>query len=180
MIKATLIVGTGETNIQLYNLLCLLTSFSLGAYFYTVLHKRWKKILVLIFCAANGAYYVFNNVVEDGQAVFDSLAYVILSSTLVILIFMFMHEVMSNVKEEPLSMNFDFWFVASQLLYFMGGFVIFLTYGSMTWKVLSKDALSDYTNVLTWVWGVHNVLLFLSALITLGSIAWISYRRKLR
>jgi hypothetical protein len=178
MVKALLVLGTGVTNIHDYSLLCLMSSFCLGAYFYNILEARWLKILSLIFCVVNGAYYIFNNVVQDGQRVFDSMAYVILSSTLVILIFAFMHQLLNQVKEEPLSMNFDFWFVSSQFLYFVSNFAIFLTFGYMTNKVLTNDALPIYTNTLTWLWGVHNVLLFLSALLTMGGILWISYRMK--
>jgi hypothetical protein len=178
MVKATLTLGTGKTNIQVYSLLCVISSFGLGSYFYSILLSWWHRVFVLIFCVLNGAYYIFNNLIQEGQPVFDSMAYVILSSTLVIPMFMFMHQLLSQVKEEPLSMNFDFWFVSSQFLYFVSSFAIFLTFGYMTNKVITNDVLPIYTSTLTRLWGVHNVLLFLSALLTSGGILWISYRMK--
>jgi hypothetical protein len=175
-IKINLMVGTGVSNIPLYALLCLLTSFGLGVYFYNVLLMRWKKILVLLFCATNAFYYVFNNVIQAGVPVFDSMAYVILSFTIVIMIFLFMRQLLNQIGEEPLSMNFDFWFVTSQLFYFLGSFAIFLMYGYLTTKVLATNVKTS--TALSWLWGLHNILLFLSALITLGSVIWISSRKK--
>ncbi len=173
-LKSALLIA--QTNIQTYSLLCVLTSFGLGAYFYNVLQLRWQKIFVLFLCLINGAYYLFQNVIEDGLPVFDSLAYAILSSTIVMMIFMYMHQLLNSVKEEPLSMSFDFWFVSSQFVYFLGAFAIFLTYGYLTTKVLSN---ATFTNTaVTWLWGLHNVLLFLSALVTSGGIAWISSHKK--
>ena len=168
----------GEDNLYIYRLLCVLTSICLSAYFHTILSKKWKKALVLVFCAFNCVYYLFNNVIGDGHKVFDSMAYVLLSSTLVVLIFIFMHQLMTNVGEEPLSMNFDFWFSSSQLIYFLGSFLVFLTYGYLTKKAISSDGYRGYSQSLIWLWGVHNVLLFLSALLTVGSIAWMSFHKK--
>lgn len=179
ILKATLLLDKNGTNIQSYSQLCMLTAFGLGAYFYNVLQLRWQKIIVLLMCFVNGIYYLFQNVVQPGLTVFDSLAYVILSATIVIMIFMFMHQLLSQVKEEPLAMSFDFWFVASQLIYFLGAFAIFLMYGYMTAKIISNDVLPNGKAAMMWLWGVHNVLLFLSALLTTGGIAWISSRKKL-
>jgi hypothetical protein len=177
IVKATHFKSPGESNLQVYSLLCVLTSFGLGAYLYTILIMRWKKALVLFFCILNGGFYLFNNIGAHPQ-VFDSIAYVLLSSTIVILIFMYLHQMLSKVSEDPLSMNFDFWFSSAQLIYFLGSFVIFLMYGYMTGKFLADRTMRNYQIALTWLWGVHNVLLFLSSLITLGSIVWISSHKK--
>ena len=170
--------GTGATNIHLYSLSCVLTAFCISAYFYYVLNRHWQKVTVIIGCIINGAYYIFNNIIRETPGVFDSLAYVIMSSTIVTLIFMFMYQLLNEVKEEPLSLNFDFWFVSAQLFYFLGSFAIFLTYGYLTTQSLSNNVIRN--QALTWLWGFHNVLLFLSALITTASIVWISYRSKSR
>ena len=170
-------VGTGVSNIPLYAFLCMLTSIGLGVYFYNTLIARWKKFLVLITCLVNATYYVLNNVIQSGVPVFDSMAYVILSFTIVMLIFIYMHQLLNQVNDEPLSMNIDFWFVTSQLFYFLGSFAIFLMYGYLTTKFLGNQLKSSTS--LTWLWGLHNILLFLSALLTLGSVIWISSRKKL-
>jgi hypothetical protein len=79
---------------------------------------------------------VVNNLIFPGRAIFDSTAYVLLSSGIVIMAFMFMHQVLTHVTEEVLSMNFDFWFICSQLVYFLGAFAIFLTYNYLTQKII--------------------------------------------
>jgi hypothetical protein len=170
--------GTSATNIHLYSLSCLLKAFGICAFFFNVLKRKWQRGAAIVGCVINGAYYIFNNIIRETPGVFDSLAYVILSSTIVMLIFMFMHQLLNEVTEEPLSLNFDFWFVSSQLFYFLGAFAIFLTYGYLTNRVISSTVRTNTT--LTWLWGFHNVLLFLSAIITSASIAWIFYRNKSR
>ena len=166
----------GRTNIPFYTLLCVLTSFSLGSYFFTILNRKWQKGIAVVACLINGGYYVTNNLIKSSPVVFDSLAYVILSATIVVFIFMFMHQLLSEVKVEPLSLNFDFWFVSAQLFYFLGAFIIFLTFGFLTSRVLSNN--ERVSLALMWLWGFHNVLLLLSSLITTGSIVWISLRSK--
>ena len=175
IILATVIKGG---NLHFYKLLCVSTAIFLTLYFYRILNKNWQKIISLIFCMLNTAYYIYVNIRSPDLPVFDSVGFVILSATIVILIFMYMHQLLSNVSEEPLSMNFDFWFVSAQLFYFLGAFFIFLTYGNLTSQLLTQNKRVSIT--LAWLWGFHNVLLFLSALIISGSIAWISYRNKLR
>lgn len=168
--------GSGLSNIHLYSLSCVLSSICISAYFYSILNRPIQKLVVVVASLTNIVYYLVNNIIARSPKVFDSLAYVILSSTVVIFVFMFMYQLLNEVKEEPLSLNFDFWFVSSQLFYFLGAFAIFLTYGYLTNRLLDNNITINYA--MAWLWGFHNVLLFLSALITSGSIVWISYRSK--
>ena len=77
-----------ETNIGLYSLLSSVTFLFLGAYFYQTLFASWKKKLVLLFCAIRTGYNVIANVLYPGAQVFDSTAYVILSSGVVLIEFL--------------------------------------------------------------------------------------------
>jgi hypothetical protein len=176
--KAAMYAGTKGSNIYLYSILCVLSSFCLGAYFYTVLKSQWPRMLVFLICALNGGYYLLANVIQSAPGVFDSLAYVLLAFSIVVLCFAYIIQLMRNVKEEALSMDFDFWFVTSQLIYFIGSFVIFLTFGYLTKKVMEDPSYVGYSRPLTWLWGLHNVLLFLSSLVATGGILWIFYRKK--
>lgn len=178
IIRATLSSGTSVPNLYLYSILCVLSSFCLGAYFYNILLSKPGKRLVLIFCAINGLYYLFANFIRDGHAVFPSMAYVLLSTSVVILCFFYIVQLLGNVKEEPLSMSFDFWFVASLLIYFIGTFVIFLTYGYLTQLAINDKSYTGSSEPLAWLWGLHNVLLFLSSLLTSAGIAWIYFHRR--
>jgi hypothetical protein len=180
LIGITLARGTAEGNIHLYSILSVFTAFALGAYFYNLLSSKSGKIAVLICCLLNGAYYLVTNLLQNGHVVFPSMAYVLLSVSVVFLSLWFMVQLMRNVTEEPLAMNQDFWFVAAQLIYFAGAFAIFLTFEYLTKKAINGEGYVGSSRSLTWLWGIHNVLLFLSALLTLAGVLWISYRKRSR
>jgi hypothetical protein len=170
-----------EKNIEIYSLLSLLTFVCVGSYFYYTFLISWKKKLVILFCVIQGAYYILGNFIFSPAKFFDSTGYVILSIGIVLMAFMYMHQILTNVTEEPLSWNLDFWFVSSQLVYYLGSFFIFLTYGYITQKLLASDLYSYENRVyISQLWRVHNVLLFLSSLIISAGIIWISFRRRSR
>jgi hypothetical protein len=169
------------SNIVIYDVLCLLTSVSLSLYFFYSLIMPWKKMVTLFLCLTQISHFVLSNVIFKTAPLFDSMGYVILSVCIVIMIFMYLHQILSNVTEESLSLNFDFWFVSSQLIYFLGSFIIFLTFNYLTRKILTTELYLEENRVLlTKLWGVHNVLLFLSSLLTLGSVIWIAFHKKLQ
>ncbi len=168
-------------NIQIYSLQSLLICICLGTYFYHVFFPPWKRKLVIVFCIVQSAYYIVGNFILSRPLVFDSTGYAILSIIVVLMAFMYMHQILTNVTEEPLSWNLDFWFVSSQLVYYLGAFFIFLTYGYLTQKILASDLYSDENRIyISQLWRVHNVLLFLSSLTILAAILWISFRRRSR
>jgi hypothetical protein len=179
MVKASIEASSDASNIEIYNFLCLLTALVIGFYFHAILINRVKKVAVIFICLLNGGYYVVNKLISAGHPLFDSMAHVLLSSCIVIMAFMYLHQILTHVTEATLSMNFDFWFVCSQLVYFLGAFAIFLTYNYLTEKILSTELYSfENRRLLTHLWSVHNVLLFLSTLSTSFGIVWIAYRRK--
>ena len=166
-------------NLMLYSLVCLLSSISIGIYFYYTYHSVLKKRIVICFALLQAGYYLFDNLRATQASVFDSMGYVMLSVGVLLMSFMFMHQILNNITEEPLSWNFDFWFVSSQLFYHLGSFFIFLTYGYLTRKLISStDYSTDGRLYLGQLWIVHNVILFLSALFIGASMLWISFRRK--
>lgn len=179
MVRSTVLGMHGEPNIELYSLLFLLTSIALGVYFFHTLEPLWKRVVVVIFSLAEAGYYVSTNLVLTPEPVFDSKGYVMMSTTIVLMSFLYMHQVLANVTEDPLSMNFDFWFVCSQMIYYLGAFAIFLTFDYLTRKILPEQAYSWENRVLlTNLWRVHNVLLFLTALINATGVVWIAFHRK--
>jgi hypothetical protein len=179
---ATLLVlkaAFSNPNIEIYSFLSLFSCICIGLYFYYTLYAKWKKRVVIFLGVIQAGYYVTGNFLFPSPPVFDSAGYVILSMSVVFMAFMFMHQILTNITEEPLSHSFDFWFVSSQLFYYLGSFFIFLTYGYLTKKLLASNLYSYENRIyLSQLWRVHNVLLFLSALIISVSILWISFRRK--
>ncbi len=165
-------------NISVYNILYVFNALALGQYFYSLLIGKGKRIVVIVLVMVPLIYYIVNNVVFGGEEVFDSLGYVFSSIVIVVMIFMFLSQTLANVSEERLSMNFNFWYVASQLIYQLGAFIVFLTFNYLTKKILTADYSHENRAVLTKLWGLHNVLLFLSALLTIFGVVWISSHKK--
>jgi hypothetical protein len=175
----TLLLPQDMPNIALYDILGLCTSVCLSVYFFNSLIIPWKKTVTLVLCATQISYYILSNIIFKSAPLFDSTGYAILSVCIVIMIFMYLHQILSHVTEDALSLNFDFWFVCSQLIYFLGSFIIFLTFNYLTRKIMPAEYYSEENRILiTWVWGVHNVLLFLSSLLTLASVVWIVFHKK--
>lgn len=172
MIKAAL----DDNNIWLYSLLCLLTSTALCFFFYYSLDARLKKWAVITIYIFNVIYYLVVELAAE-NTVFDSGAYVLLSISVVAMVFMYMHQILNNIRIEPLSLNFDFWYVCSQLVYHVGAFAIFLSNRYLSLMVM-KDNSMESRLLFSELWVVHCVLLFLSALIIGASVLWISYHSK--
>lgn len=160
-----------EVNTHFYNLLYPITSIFLSHYFYTLLQTQLKKTVAVIAGLTSLVYYSFH----IDAPYFDSIGYVIASSGIVMLIFLYLHQGLNHVTEEPLSLNVDFWFVCVQLAYHLGSFAIFLSYNYFTHRYFAEG--KSIGTILTYLWIVHNVILFLGALILSFGIAWI-YRRK--
>lgn len=167
-------------NIFVYNILYVFNAMALGQYFYSLLIGNGKRMIVVLLVMVPSLYYIINNIVFEGEEVFDSLGYVFSSIAIVIMIFMFLFQTLANVSEERLTMNFNFWYVASQLIYQLGAFIVFLTFNYLTKKILNADYSHENRAVLTKLWGLHNVLLFLSALLTIFGVIWISSHKKSR
>jgi hypothetical protein len=176
---AMIVASNLEFNPPVYNLLYLVTSMGVGYYFYCILQGGQKKI-AWITTSVTAVYYIVSSLMNGFAQVFDSIGHVIASAGIVLLIFLFLYQVMSNVKEEPISHSFDFWFSTIQLMYHLGSFAIFLSYNYFTHKFFSENNNAKEIGLLvTYLWMLHNVILFLGALITNLGIAWI-YRRKSR
>jgi hypothetical protein len=166
-------------NLIFYNLLYLLTGVGLGIFFFFTLTSNIKKRVVLTTSGITIIYYLISNLYAGFDQLFDSVGYVISSTGVVICVFLYFHQLMENVNEEPLSLNFDFWYSATQLVYHLGAFTIFLTYGYFTYKVLPAESYTKENRaVLTYLWIFHNVILFLGSLIVLSASIWIFSRKK--
>jgi len=160
-------------NTQIYNLLYPVISLFLSYYFFHLLQSRIKKTIAVLTGLATLLYYAFN----IQEIYFDSLGYVTASTGIALLIFLYFHQVLNNVNEEPLSLNFDFWYVCTQLVYHLGSFAIFLTYNYFTYRYFEVPERREIGTILTYLWVVHNVLLFLGSIAVSVGVVWI-YRRR--
>ncbi|MBS1681276.1 MAG: hypothetical protein JST48_06155 [Bacteroidetes bacterium] len=163
-------------NAHLYSILYVITGLSVSYYFYDLFTSAGKRLLAIAVGLCTLAYYLLS--LQNKDIIFDSVGYALTSVGIVFLIFLYLHQLFSNITEEPLTNNFDFWFVCSQLIYHLGSFVIFLTYHRLIEKIMEGDYSSENRAILTYLWGIHNVLLFLGSLLTASGLIWILSRRK--
>jgi hypothetical protein len=181
---ATLLIARANlfrevNNIEIYNVLNLITFVFLGAYYYLTVTGALRRKVIIAIAVGGGLYYTGTKILmSDSILLFDSTGQVLLSIGILTMVSFFLQQLWTNVNEEPLSMNFDFWFSSAQLTYYVASFLIFLTYRYLTKKVIDGNYLYEDRKLLTELWAVHNVILFLSSSIIAGSTLWIRYRNK--
>jgi len=166
-------------NTHLYSVLYLVTSLGFGSYFRALFQSVVKRRIAVSTGFITLLYYSVKTFILGSERALDSIGFVISSTGIIVLIFIYLYELMTHVKEDSLSQNFDFWFICSQLMYHLGAFGIFLTFNHLTSKILDTEHYSAKNrDLLTYLWGVHNVLLFLGSLLTWFGILWIVSRRR--
>jgi hypothetical protein len=167
-----------DNNIHIYNVLYMLTGLVFAIYFFAVLDGPWRNKVALALALPPVGYFLYN-LSRGGNPLFDSLGYALSSICIVVMIFLYFHQLLNNVSEAPLSRSFDFWLISGLLTYHLGSFGIFLTYNSLTQTVMAGENYSNENrDLLTYLWGLHNVLLFLSAVVATIGLGWILYRKK--
>ena len=168
-----------QTNIWLYDLFSLVTSIGVFSYFAGLFIKRTaRRIVVSLLLFINAFYWITALAIVRSFPTFDSMGNALLSVSIVIASFLYFHQILTNVSEVNILDNFDFWFISSYLLYYSGSFLIFLTYGYFTTRIMPTYSY-DERNLLTQLWAGHNILLFISSLITLSGTLWLIYRKRL-
>jgi len=180
LVAATLIAKTlfsTANNNYIYSITYVITGLSLSYYFQDLYLLKWKRVVAVACGGVTLIYYLRS--LQENDILFDSLGFVITSTGVVVLIFLYFHQIFTNVTEEQLFLNFDFWFICSQLIYHLGSFGVFLTFQRLTERVITeKNYELPFRNMLTYLWGIHNVLLFLGSLLTGGGLLWIAYHRR--
>ena len=161
----------------LYDIMGVITSLFVGGYFYHLLPNAAKKRAALCLIGLYLVYAVIRNITLDGQRLFDSLGYAILSASIAVYVFMYFHQLLKNVSEANVLKEFNFWLAAGYLFYYVGSSFIFISYYYFTVKILDTYTKQERA-LLSALWGLHNVLLFISALSLLIGCLWINFRRK--
>lgn len=172
-------VHKGVSNSLLYSYIYLLNSLGWCLFFFFLFKDAVRKTISLIPALITASYFFYKVVLSEFDRIFDSVGYVICSIGIVLILFTYFQYLLGNVKSDKLSLNFDFWLACSQLIYHLGAFAIFLTYNHFTIKILDEYTLEN-RDILTSLWGVHNSLLFLSSLIVLIGVIWISQKKERR
>jgi hypothetical protein len=174
---ASWLVYKNQNNNWIYNLSLLPAFIAMGYYFHETFYSRSNKGLVKLVVTFSVVYFLVSTIIYGYSRIIDSIGYALLSITISFLSFVYFYQLLKYVNEYNVWANFDFWLVSSYLLYFLGSFFIFLLYSNLTYNILDTYTL-EQRKMLTILWSVHNVLLFLSSVTTLVSSIWIIYRSK--
>jgi hypothetical protein len=166
-----------QDNLWTYNVLWLQSAFFIPLYFHQRFRSRRKKWVIRALISINLLYFLINDIVYAQLFRFDSLGYSLLSVSISIVCFMYFYQVFTHVTEKPIWYDFNFWLVSGYLFYFLVSFAIFLTYHQLTSNILDTYT-SEERHLLTVLWGVHNCLLFISAVTALFGHLWITYRNR--
>ena len=171
------LLNSFEQNVWLYNLTSVCTNLFIGVYFIGILRAPVKKKAVIILVSLNSLYALLKNVIFKEFYLFDSVGYSFVSASITVYVFMYFHQVLKNVTERSILKQFDFWLSAGYLIYFLGSFIIFLSYYHYTKQILAAFT-KELQYLVNALWGVHNLLLFVSALSLLIGSIWLTYRKK--
>ncbi len=178
MLSSSVIVDNSEYNtIWFYNLHAFATVLLLGLYFRNLFQAALKKNVTTLLIITVALYLLVKNAVLRQFVLFDSIGYSLVSISIVVYVLMYFHQLLSNVTDQNIFYDFNFWLTSGFLIYFLGSFIIFLTYHYFTVKILATYTREE-RHVLTNLWGLHNCLLFVGALMLLTGSLWIVYRRK--
>lgn len=178
MVAAAIVISnTYSNNIWLYDIVAAITSVVLGYYFYALLQTRAKKIAVLVLSSAFLVYSAGRHLLFSSDRLFDSLGYALLSASIAVYVFMYFHQLISNVTETDIFRQFDFWLASAYLVYFTGNFIIFSSYYYLTNRIMATYT-TEERDLMTSLWAVHNVLLLITGLTLLISSLWLTSRKK--
>lgn len=153
-------------NNWMYNVVYFINVCILSWYFYRILQTRLKRIFVLIALTINAlVFIIYDILLWHFIGSYNGYVYAICYISIVVYSFMYFNQLLANVTEKSILSDFNFWLVSGYLLYFLGSFIIILLY-----RTVDIDNSGN-------VWAMQNIILFLSALITLVGYLQTSLRR---
>ena len=156
---ASFLVVYAPANIEnnwLYNIFYLITICVLSYYFYKILNNRIKKYIIIFLLFVNVIFFVIIDIISGMfYQGFNEHVYAICFISIVVYCLLYFDQLLRNVSENNILYQFDFWLVSGYLIYFLGCFIIILFYRSVA---------IDQRGI---IWSLQNIILFLSAAVTL-------------
>lgn len=145
-----------DPNTWNYNLIFYANTVILSWYYRKLFISTAKQRLTVVCTAFSTLIFVYVNIIQLQYNEYNYSIYGISFIIIILYALLYLHQLLINLKEESLLLNFDFWLTCGYLLYFLGSFFIILYYDHF--KTLSKRG--D-------MWQIHNIILFICSAITL-------------
>ena len=145
-----------DNNYWTYNLLFFANIIILSWYYFKLFEDKFKKQLTVAGGIFNAIIFIYVNIFLHKYNEYNAVVYCISFITIVSYSLLYLHQLLLNMQEESLLLNFDFWLACGYLLYFLGSFIIVLYYNhSNDFKLRGN------------MWQMHNIILFICAAVTL-------------
>lgn len=161
-----------KDNNWLYNIHYFFSALVFGYYFNGILIKKINKTIVTLLFSAVAINFIVTDLILT-HSYFNSFSNAFLFLCMVISSLIYFKELLINMNEKNILLNFNLWLISGYIIYYLGGFLIILSYGYFTDKFTFEQR-----SILGDLWSVLNVLLFVTSIFTLSSQIWIAYRNK--
>lgn len=161
-----------------YNCISIFSFLIISYYFYTILNsKRWKRSIKIIITPAYIIFFCIYTFFLKKDSFFNSYSFALLSIVFIIYSFYFYWERFTIMEYERIQDDYRFWIVSSFFIYYIGSFFIFLSLEYLTSTSVSKLTQSEmkYIGV---IWGIHNVIYFISCSLSAYGLIWKKFRTK--
>jgi len=157
-----------ESNTWTYNLIFFTNTFILSWYYRILFTSAIKKRLTVICAVFCTLLFIYANIIRLQYNEYHDGVYGISFIVIILYSLLYLHQLLINMKEESLLLNFDFWLTCGYLLYFLGSFFIILYY-------------DHYKNYFTrgGIWQIHNSILFICSVVVLIAARQISKKNNL-
>ena len=144
-----------DNNTWTYNVLFFANILVLSWYYQKLFDDKRKKMLAVICTIFNLVIFAYVNIIALHYDKYNADVYGISFITIVLYTLLYLHQLLINMKEESLLLNFDFWLTCGYLLYFLGAFFIIIYYDHNKNYYTRGD-----------MWQMHNVILFICSAVT--------------
>ena len=146
-----------DNNFWTYNVLFFANILVLSKYYLELFDSKAKKKITIACSIFNAILFIYINIISHKYNDYNNYVYAISFITIVLYSLLYLHQLLINLKEESLLLNFDFWLVCGYLLYFLGSFIIILFYDYYESNHIARGDL----------WAMHNTILFICSAFTM-------------
>jgi len=157
-----------EQNNWTYSLVYIINACVFSWLFYTLLRGKIRRIIIIACCLVNVIFFIYTDIISNlFLSAFNSAVYGLTFLTIILYTLLYLYELLTNIKEENLLEDFDFWLICGYLLYYLGSFVIVIYYQNADPPERGS------------IWSMNNIILFICSLILLVAYFKIPKNKKI-
>lgn len=166
-----------QPNIHLYTIMGILSFCTLSIFVSLSLKNINNKKLVIALSTIYLVFFFINIIFWENNTAFNSIGFATGSIFILINCFIYFRErllMLDLQNSHPIS---NLWVFVGFLFYYAGSFFIFLTYKVLTQKGVNTNLMEERKSLGT-LWGIHNIIYFISCLIATFGLLWKKFQAK--